>query len=135
LVGPTTNYYEGGNGFALKTNGYQDLTQAKAFYASDQTTQPSILGLNHAADGINAIVMGASYRGTAYPASYQGDVFFNDLGQGIVRNISFNADGTIEKTETFATGANAVVQIVQGRDGNLYFVDLDDGKIGRWVFV
>ncbi|MFG0261411.1 MAG: hypothetical protein ACF788_03375, partial [Novipirellula sp. JB048] len=68
-------------------------------------------------------------------AEYDGDLFFNDLGQGIVRNISFDPSGAITSVDTFTTGANVVVQIATGLDGTLYFVDLDDGIIGRWVFV
>ncbi len=96
---------------------------------------PSLLGLNHAADGINAVVMGDFYTGTTYPAKYLNNLFFNDLGQGIVRNIKLSESGQVAGIETFATGAVYVVQIVQGRDGNLYYVDLDDGTIGRWRFV
>lgn len=127
-------YYEGGTGVSLRTNQYQNLPQAQTFYASGQTATPAIYGLNHSQTGINAIVLGDVYTGTTYPAKYRGDLFFNDLGQGIVRNISFNANGSVANVETFTTGAQIVVDIKQGPDGNLYFVDLNDGKIGRWVF-
>jgi glucose/arabinose dehydrogenase len=127
-------YYEGGSGNSLQTNGYKNLAQAQAFYASGQQVTPSFYALNHAASGINAIVLGDFITGTAFPDQYRGDLFFNDLGQGIVRNISFNANGTIAAVETFATGARYVVQMIEGPDGNLYYVDLDDGKIGRWAF-
>ncbi len=128
-------YYEGGSGTSNQTNGYKNLQEAQDFYASGQSVTPSIYALNHAASGINAIVLGDFSTGSAYPAEYQGDLFFNDLGQGIVRNISFDAGGNITSVDTFATGAQVVVQIVEGPDGNLYFVDLDDGAVGRWVFV
>jgi len=138
-AGPGANfgwpYFEGGNGTSLRTGGYQNLAAAQTFYASGQPVQAPLLGLNHAATGINAIVAGPVYRGTTYPGQYVGDLFYNDLGQGIVSNISFNPDGSIASTQTFATGAQAVVQIVQGVDGNMYYVDLDDGRIGRWLFV
>ena len=126
-------FYEGGNGNNLQTNDYEDLPEAAAFYANNNAT-PSIYALNHATDGINAIVLGDIYTGSTYPAEYQGDLFFNDLGQGIVRNISFDANGNITDVQTFTTGAQIVVQIVQGPDGNLYYVDLNDGLVGRWVF-
>jgi glucose/arabinose dehydrogenase len=126
-------YYEGGNGTSLRTGSYQDLPAAQAFYASGKPVQPSILALNHAADGINAIVLGGFYTGNTLPTQYRGDLFFNDLGQGIVRNISFDASGKIASIETFATDSQYVVQIAQGPDGSLYYVDLDDGTIGRWV--
>ncbi|NND97094.1 MAG: DUF4347 domain-containing protein [Pirellulaceae bacterium] len=137
-AGPGANYgwpfYEGATGTNVQTGGYKNLPEAAAFYANNNAT-PSILSLNHAADGINAIVLGDIYSGNQYPTEYQGDLFFNDLGQGIVRNVSFDTNGDIESVQTFATGANVVVQIVQGPDGFLYYVDLDDGVIGRWEFV
>jgi len=138
-AGPGANfgwpYFEGGSGSNLRTGGYQNLTEAQTFYASGQVATPAIYALNHAADGINAIVMGAYYTGSAFPSQYQNNLFFNDLGQGIVRNATIDATGRVTNVETFATGAVYVVQIVQGRDGNLYYVDLDDGTVGRWKFV
>ncbi|MCR9295598.1 MAG: PQQ-dependent sugar dehydrogenase [bacterium] len=128
-------YYEGGSGTNSQTTGYQDLPEAQEFYNAGGLATPSIFALNHAASGINAIVMGDIYTGNSYPDDYQGDLFFNDLGQGIVRNISFDEQGNISSIDTFATGANIVVQIKQGPDGNLYFVDLDDGRVGFWYFV
>jgi hypothetical protein len=138
-AGPGSNfgwpYYEGANGVNSQTNGYKNLPEAQAFYASGEVATPSIYALNHAATGINAIVMGAVYRGTTYPSEYEGDLFFNDLGQGIVRHASFDDQGNIESVDTFTTGANVVVQITQGPDGNLYYVDLDSNFVGRWIFV
>jgi glucose/arabinose dehydrogenase len=125
-------YYEGGNGTSLKTSSYQNLAAAQTFYASGQPVTPSIFALNHAADGIDAIMMGDVYTGTALPSRYSGDLFFNDLGQGIVRNANLDASGKVTSVETFATDAQYVVQIAQGPDGNLYYVDLDDGLVGRW---
>lgn len=134
--GPGANfgwpYYEGGSGISLRTGGYQDLPEAQAFYAAGTAVTPAVHALNHQADGINAIVMGDVYRGTAYPDRYHGNLFFNDLGQGIVRTARRDATGRITSIETFATGAEYVVQIKQGPDGRLYYVDLDDGSIGRW---
>lgn len=127
-------YYEGGNGVSLRTSNYQDLAQAQAFYASGQTVVPSLFALSHSADNINAIIMGDVYTGNTYPTQYWGDLFFNDLGQGIVRNISFDTNGQILGVDTFATGAQVVVQMVTGPDGNLYYVDLDDGDVGYWRF-
>ncbi len=126
-------WYEGGNGSSLRTGGYQNLAAAQTFYASGQTVTPSLYALNHSS-GINAIVLGDFYSGSTYPSTYQNNLFFNDLGQGIVRNIRFNANGTINSVQTFATGHQYVVQIQQAPDGNLYFVDLDNGLVGRWVF-
>jgi glucose/arabinose dehydrogenase len=129
-------YYEGGSDVSLRTNRYQDLPEAQTFYAAngDNQVTPSIYALNHSQSGINAIILGDVYTGTAYPAEYTGDLFFNDLGQGIVRNVSFDSNGNVSNVETFATGAQIVVHIQQGPDGNLYYIDLNDGQVGRWVF-
>ncbi|MGK7899453.1 MAG: DUF4347 domain-containing protein [Xenococcus sp. (in: cyanobacteria)] len=127
-------YYEGGSGTSLQTGGYRDLSEAQDFYASGESVTPSILALNHGADGINAIVLGDIYRGNNFPEEYQGDLFFNDLGQGIVRNVSFDESGNVTSVDTFATGANIVVQIAEAPDGSLYYVDLNDGLVGRWQF-
>ena len=137
-AGPGANfgwpYYEGGSGTNLQTGGYRDLPESQAFYNSGESAEPSILALNHGVDGINAIVLGDIYRGNNFPEEYQGDLFFNDLGQGIVRNVSFDESGNVASVDTFTTGANVVVQIKQGPDDRLYFVDLDDGLVGRWKF-
>ncbi|MEO0836900.1 MAG: PQQ-dependent sugar dehydrogenase, partial [Cyanobacteria bacterium J06642_3] len=127
-------YYEGGSDTNLPTGGYQDLPEAQAFYDSGESAVPGLLALNHRVTGINAIVMGDIYRGDAFAPEYQGDLFFNDLGKGIVRNVSFDESGNITAIDTFATGAQVVVQIVEAPDGSLYYVDLDDGLIGRWFF-
>ncbi len=138
-AGPGANFgwpfFEGGNGTSVRTGGYQNLPEAQAFYGSGEIVVAPTLGLSHAATGINAVVAGAVYRGSVYPPEFQGNLFFNDFGQGIVSNVSFNPDGSVANVSTFTTGARFVVQIVQGIDGNLYYVDLDDGQIGRWVFV
>ncbi len=128
-------YFEGGSGTNIRTPGYQDLPEAQAFYSSGQIATPAIFALSHAADGINAIVMGDVYSGSAYSSDFVGNVFFNDLGQGIVRRAKFNANGELLSVQTFTTGANIVVQIAQGPDGLLYFVDLDGGFVGRWLLI
>ena len=127
-------YYEGGSGINLPTIGYSSRPEAEAFFASGGDATAPILALNHGTDGINAIVMGDILRGNTVPAEYRGDVFFNDLGQGIVRHISFDADGNISDVEVFDEDSTFVVQMVQGPDGDLYYVDLDDGLVGRWEF-
>lgn len=137
--GPGANfgwpYFEGGNEVSIRTQGYQNLPEAQAFYASGQAVDAPVLGLSHAATGINAIVLGAVYRGDVYPEQYDGNLFFNDLGQGFVSSVSFNSDGTVDTVSTFATGARFVVHISQGIDGNLYYVNLVNGTVGRWLFV
>ena len=128
-------YFEGGSSESLRTGGYQNLPEAQAFYASGQPVVAPIYGLSHSADGINAIVMGDVYRGGDYPSQFEGSLFVNDLGQGIVRAVEIQPDGTAGAVRSFATGANLVVQMTIGPDGNMYYVDLNDNQVGRWTFV
>ncbi|MGK7893551.1 MAG: PQQ-dependent sugar dehydrogenase [Xenococcus sp. (in: cyanobacteria)] len=128
-------FYEGGDGINVRTPSYQSLPEAQAFYGSEaDNVTPTILGLNHNVDNVNSIILGDIYRGDAFPAEYQGDLFFNDLAQGIVRNISFDNSGNITDVDEFVTGTEFVVQIVQGPDDNLYFVELFNGVVGFWEF-
>lgn len=138
-AGPGANFgwpfFEGRSGELEVQSGYLNTPEGQAWLARDEFVTPSILALSHQADGINAIVIGDVYRGDAYGSQYQGDVFFNDLGQGIVRHASINPDGSVGDVNVFATDANVVVAISQGPDGALYYVDLDSNKIGRWEIV
>lgn len=137
--GPGANFgwpfYEGGSGTSNVLSSYANTPEGQAFFNLDPPVDAAIYALNHQADGINAIVMGDAYRGSLYGAEYEGDIFFNDLGQGIVRHASIDANGNVTDVKTFTTGANVVVAISQGPDGALYYVDLDDSKIGRWEVV
>lgn len=128
-------FYEGGSSGNQPTIQYSTTPEAIAFYASGQLANAPLIALSHSADNINALIAGDIYLGSAYPSEYFGNLFFNDLGQGIVRRVSFDASGAVEQIQVFATGAIFVVQIIQGPDELLYYVDLDDGLIGRWLIV
>jgi glucose/arabinose dehydrogenase len=135
--GPGANfgwpYFEGGNGVNLPTTGYQNLPVAQSFYANGGEAISSFVGLNHGVDGINALILSDYYTGTAYGPDYVGSLFFNDLGRGLVRNVMLDANGRVAGIRSFASNATFVVSIHQGPDGFLYFVDIDDGLVGRWV--
>ncbi|TWT76490.1 Soluble aldose sugar dehydrogenase YliI precursor [Planctomycetes bacterium CA13] len=129
-------YFEGGQGVNIVTpSGYINLPAGQEFLSSGAEATPAIIALSHTADGIDAIIMGDVIRGGNLGLLYEGDILFNSLGQGIVRRASVNADGQVTDVQTFATGANYVVDIRQGPDGEMYFVDLADGQIGRWSVV
>ncbi|MEL6898897.1 MAG: sugar dehydrogenase, partial [Planctomycetota bacterium] len=127
-------YYEGGSGQSLRTGGYENLPEAQAFYASGQVATPALFALSHGSTGINAIIVGDVYRGSLYDPSYVGDVFFNDLGQSIVRNANLDEDGEFIDYDTFQNGGPVIVNLTQGPDGAMYYVDIGGGTVGRWLF-
>ena len=124
-------FFEGGSGENFRTSQYESLPEAEEFYASSNVT-PSIYSASHERDGANAIVLGDIYTGDKLPGKYKGDLFFSDLNTGVVNNANLDANGNVESIEQFATGAEFVVQTVQGPDGNLYYVNLAKGEVGRW---
>ncbi|MGE3820285.1 MAG: hypothetical protein AB7I30_12765, partial [Isosphaeraceae bacterium] len=60
-------------------------------------------------------------------------ILYNDTFRGIVRAVKLTASGTVQSIEDFTTGATLVVKMKRAADGLIYFVDLDDGTVGRWV--
>lgn len=135
-AGPGANFgwpfYEGGNGISLRQMSYEKTPKGAAFFNKSISVVAPIYALNHQSDGINAIVLGAKLSSTYYGAKYQGNLFFNDLGKGIVRHISFDTSGNVANVDIFTTGAESVVQISEGPDGILYYCNLFGGKVGRW---
>lgn len=127
-------YYEGANGVSAQTPEFINEPQNQAFYANPTPVVAPIIALSQAGDGVIAIIMGDFYLGDRYPEQYQGDLFFVDSTKGIVRNASFDSSGNVVAVNRFTTGANGVAQIMEGPDGYLYYVDLNDGLIGRWLF-
>ncbi len=127
-------YFEGGQGTNRRTPGYENLGQSQAFYNSGQVARPGFIALPHGS-GSDAIVLGAVARGTTLGAQYEGDIFYNDLARGVVRHADVAADGTLLATSVFTTGAEFVVDIQQGPDGGLYYVNLVSGVVGRWELV
>ncbi|MEM6364053.1 MAG: PQQ-dependent sugar dehydrogenase, partial [Planctomycetota bacterium] len=128
-------FYEGGNGTSQVNTRYRDTPEGDAFFASNVSVDAPSYALSHSADGINAIIVGDVYRGSRYGSETQGDIFFNDLGQGIVRHGDVDAQGRVTNVRTFTDDARIVVAMREGPDGAMYYVDLDDGLVGRWELV
>lgn len=70
---------------------------------------------------------GAFYRGSLYPADYNGDYFFADYVAGFIKKLDYGniADTSDNVVTTLATGLSNVVNIETGPDGRLYYVDID----------
>ncbi len=129
-------YYEGGpNGNIVTPGGYIGLPSGQAFVAAGGNANQPIFALNHQTDGIDAIIMGDVIHGGNLGQLFEGDILFNSLGQGIVRRATVDAQGNVTNVSVFTTGAQYVVDIKQAPDGNMYYVDLLDGQIGRWTLV
>lgn len=137
--GPGPNFgwpfYEGGRDELVVNGNYLGTPEADDFFASGVATELPAFALSHQADGIHAIVLGDLHRGDAHGNYYDGRLFLNDLGPGIVRSATADASGRISGAETFASGAGVVVEITEGPDRFLYHIDWDGNRVGRWEVV
>ena len=116
-----------------RTGGYQGLQAGIAFYASGQATQGPAYSYLH--DGQSSAIVAGDYY-TGLNPIWQNSVFVTDVSQGWVKALTFNADGVFQRERTVATGANAqqyLVDMNMGADGNMYYVSLLNGEIGRFM--
>ena len=123
-------YYEGGQGVNRRTPQYENLPQSQAFYRNGSAV-PATIGLAHQA-GSNVVVLGDIVQNIDLGLKYEGDLFYNDLYRGVIRHANVGPNGELTGVETFATGAQFVVDIQQGADGSLYYANLLNGTVGRW---
>lgn len=134
--GPGANFgwplYEGSQPLPAYANTPEGQVWTAQNAANNVQYTPPLYELNHASTGINAIVLGDKLSSSYYGTKYKDNLFFNDLGQGIVRHMSFDSAGNVDDVDVFDTGAAYVVSIQEGPDGILYYCDLNDGIVGRW---
>jgi glucose/arabinose dehydrogenase len=126
-------FYEGGQGVNVRTPGYRDLPQADGFYRSVAAT-PAAIALQHQA-GSDVVVLGDVVYGSELGLQFEGDIFYNDLYRGVVKHANIDANGQLYGSQVFVTGAQYVVDMQQGVDGSLYYVNLVEGTVGKWVIV
>ncbi|WMT58080.1 PQQ-dependent sugar dehydrogenase [Truepera radiovictrix] len=121
--------FEGGNGRALQQGGYRALGQCAALYGSAQATAPALYAYLHGS-GSSSVQVGEFYTGTRYPESYRGALFINDFNQGRIRTLHFGPRGEVARVTEFATEPG-VVQMGMGPGGELYLLNIYDGKLKR----
>ena len=61
--------------------------------------------------GGNCSIGGAFYEGANFPATYEKSYFFADLGNGWIRNMTFDGNGTPVSVRNFATGVEGITYI------------------------
>ncbi len=73
-----------------------------------------------------SISAGAVYRGSSFPASYHGNVFFGDYANRWIRRAVVDANGVVQSVQTFLASpeAGTVVDLEVGPDGALYYVTI-----------
>ena len=84
-----------------------------------------------------AITGGFVYHGTQFPAGYQGNYFFADYTQNWIKRLILDAAGNVTGVANFepADGSNDgpygdIVDLTEGPDGALYYLDLGYSDVG-----
>jgi glucose/arabinose dehydrogenase len=80
-----------------------------------------------------AFYQGAGTGSAPYPARYDGALFFADYSRNCLAVMLAGPDGTPDATtvETVATGIAHPVDLLTGPGGDLFYVDIDGGRVVR----
>ena len=119
-----------------------NLNICENLYAESGAVTPPIYTYNHGAKvvpgescstGSSSVTGLAFYTGNVYPANYQNALFFADYARQCVWTMFPDANGDPDPAnrQTFVAGAGSPVQLVTGPGGDLFYVDINGGKIHR----
>jgi glucose/arabinose dehydrogenase len=135
--------FEGGDGGELlRTPGYRDLAAAAPFYDAfedgELAVTPPYRAFSHTA-GVTDVeidgLVGATtvYEGDVYPADIQGDFFFVDINVAdAVYSVDTDDPDSVRKLFELPDLRGPIV-MKEGPDGLMYFGDLRQDFVGRWV--
>lgn len=127
-------YYEGTpavevldpNGIFAPTHGFTPIVPDEPIFAYP-----------HAGSGAS-VTGGEVYRGSQFPAEWDGVYFYGDFTRDFIRYVTFNPAGEVTgdfdflPTAEITQDANQIVDITVGPDGALYYV-LIGGRVRRVV--
>ncbi|WP_436935881.1 malectin domain-containing carbohydrate-binding protein [Halovenus marina] len=85
-------------------------------------------------DGGAAVTGGDFYRGSQFPSEYEGVYFYGDYVRGWIKYLTFDSSGNVTGSQDFVDDASNVVEIDQGPDGSLYYIDIT-GSVHRISYV
>jgi glucose/arabinose dehydrogenase len=119
---------------ALYAQGAGAITQPVYTYSHSGTTAPcGTSGATSASVTGLAFYDASAADGVAYPAKYDGALFFVDYSRNCLAALLPGAGGVPDKTkmEVVATGIGNPVDLVAGPHGDLYYADLLGNRIVR----
>lgn len=134
VVTPGANFgwpcYEG-NKFLVAYSIYQTCTDLQAA----GTATPPLYTYPHPPS--SAVVAGAFYTGTEYPAPYQGAFFWGDYARNQISTLRVDENNALVpgSVTEFTDEADGPVQISVGPDGNIYYLAINAGELRRIRYV
>jgi len=135
--------YEGN----FKQSGYDALDKPllESLYANPSLVTAPYFGYQHSAKIVSGSVEptgGSSISGEAfyttgqYPSAYDGALFFADYSRKTIYVAYRGANGLpdMSTVQLFKLQSNGSVYLTMGPNGDLFYVDMDLGRIGRFTF-
>jgi glucose/arabinose dehydrogenase len=110
-------------------------TVTDPFYAYKHSTK--VVPDEACGTGSSAITGLAFYGTGAYPLSYEGALFFADYSRNCIWTMPLGPDGEpdVAARFTFASAASTPVDLKIGPGGDLFYVDINGGRIMRISYV
>ncbi|HEX6473630.1 MAG TPA: NPCBM/NEW2 domain-containing protein, partial [Candidatus Limnocylindria bacterium] len=131
-------------GASLKPGSYADFDLCSSLYDSGGMTAPyftyahgaNVAGETCPTDSGSSLSGMTFYTGTAYPSEYQGSLFFADYSRKCIWVMLRGANGLpdADNVQPFINAAAGPVQLKTGPDGDIFYVDLDGGRLHRIVY-
>lgn len=86
--------------------------------------------------GSASITAGVQYKATtgAFPASYTNAFFYGDYANGFIRYLSIDANGNLLEDKDFDPEAGTTVDMFQGTDGAIYFLNIYPGALMKIAY-
>ena len=109
---------------------FQSAFTACANLAASSVTAP-LYAYAHVSGVGGCIIMGPYLQGSNYPTKYQNNLFFSDYSNRWMKRAVFDSTGKISSVVTFASNVNNAAYIIQGPDGDLYWLSISAGTIYR----
>ncbi len=81
--------------------------------------------------GSRAVVAGAVYRGSMFPAEYTGNLFIGDYAAGFIKRLILDGNGNVTSVVDFDPLAGSVVDMEVANDGSLYYITYYPGRLYR----
>ena len=108
----------------------------QALYAEGSARMPIWTYRHHHGEGA-AVVGGALYQGTTYPAAYRGSWFLGDYAKQQIWTMATDPAGAMTRAPEaagFGSSIGSPVSFHPGPNGDITFGDLADGTVRRLVY-
>lgn len=87
------------------------------------------------ATGQSSAIAGGTFAGDYYPIEFQGNYFFSDVVEGVIRRMIVDEFDTPTLTdEAFIPGADGPVEFITGPDGAVYYLSIFTGELRKIAY-